>query len=242
MTFAEHEDPQVLVFPTVASLELTKQTTMATPKEAGDHNNNADPEKVVEFIGEVQTNVAKIAERETPAPQPPRGDGPTSRPQVWLLCPIWSRVCYTLITQISGNLIYAFSITSHSSQCQTQFFSIKKGTLIMLTEGMKNACLIIANVDLIKLNRTRWKRCTVCIGNRNEWRAIKSCFLLIGGDTRWCYLCQPRSSSEQKRCQSKTQEFFYLCKFKKDLFIILSYGNEFTGKLYDHLRVSSHMQ
>lgn len=31
----------------------------------------------------------------------------------------------------------------------------------MLIEGMKNARLIIANVDLIKLNRTRWKRCRV---------------------------------------------------------------------------------
>lgn len=79
MTFAEHEDPQVLVFPT---LELTKQTTMATPKEAGDHNNNTAPEKVVEFIGEVQTNQTKISELETPAPQPPRGDGPANRPQV----------------------------------------------------------------------------------------------------------------------------------------------------------------
>ncbi|XP_056886937.1 hematopoietic progenitor cell antigen CD34 isoform X2 [Takifugu flavidus] len=78
----EHEDPQVLVFPTVASLELTKQTTMATPKEAGDHNNNTAPEKVVEFIGEVQTNLAKISELETPAPLPPRGDGPANRPQV----------------------------------------------------------------------------------------------------------------------------------------------------------------
>lgn len=82
MTFAEHEDPQVLVFPTVASLELTKQTTMTAPKEAGDHNNNTAPEKGVEVIGEVQTNLAKISELDTPAPQPPRGDGPANRPQV----------------------------------------------------------------------------------------------------------------------------------------------------------------
>ncbi|TWW62322.1 hypothetical protein D4764_04G0009690 [Takifugu flavidus] len=54
---------------------------MATPKEAGDHNNNTAPEKVVEFIGEVQTNLAKISELETPAPLPPRGDGPANRPQ-----------------------------------------------------------------------------------------------------------------------------------------------------------------
>lgn len=77
MPFAEHEDPQVLVFPTVASLELTKQTTMAAPKEAEEQDNNAAPE-----IGEVQTNLAKISEPETPAPQPPRGDGPANRPQV----------------------------------------------------------------------------------------------------------------------------------------------------------------
>lgn len=70
MTFAEHDDPQVLVFPTVASLELTKQTTMATLKEAGDHNNA------------VQTNLAKISELETPVLQPSRGDGPANRPQV----------------------------------------------------------------------------------------------------------------------------------------------------------------
>lgn len=70
-----------MVFPTVASLELTTQTTVAS-KEPGDHDNNAAPEKVAEFMSETQTNVPKISEKETEAPEPPRGDGPANRPQV----------------------------------------------------------------------------------------------------------------------------------------------------------------
>lgn len=79
-----------MFFPTVASLELTKQTTAAAPKEAGDHNKNAAPEKVAEFIGEVQTNLPKILEPETLAPHSPRGDGPANRPQVCLRQPLRS--------------------------------------------------------------------------------------------------------------------------------------------------------
>lgn len=81
MTFAEQEDQQVLVFPTVASLEPTTQTTVA-PKEPGDHDNNAAPEKVAEFMSEAQTDVPNTSEAETGAPEPPRGDGPANRPQV----------------------------------------------------------------------------------------------------------------------------------------------------------------
>lgn len=81
ITFAEQEDQQVLVFPTLASGELTTQTTVA-PKESGDHDNNAARENITEFMSEAQTNLPKISEPETLAPQPPRGDGPANRPQV----------------------------------------------------------------------------------------------------------------------------------------------------------------
>lgn len=77
ITSAEEEDPQVLVFPTLESLEVTQQTTVAAPRESGDHDNKAAPEKAAEFTSEVQT-----MEPETLAPQPPRGDGPANRPQV----------------------------------------------------------------------------------------------------------------------------------------------------------------
>lgn len=81
MTFSEQEAEQALVFPTVASPEPATQTT-AAPKESGDHDNKASPEKVAEFMSEAQTNLPKLSGPETRAPQSPRGDGPANRPQV----------------------------------------------------------------------------------------------------------------------------------------------------------------
>lgn len=68
----------MLVFPTLASPELTTEA----PKESGERVNNAASEKVAEFTSEAQTNLPKMFEPETPAPRPPRGDGPANRPQV----------------------------------------------------------------------------------------------------------------------------------------------------------------
>lgn len=81
--FAEQEDPQVLVFPTIAPLELTTQATVA-PKESGDHGDHAALEKAAEFTSEAQTNLPNIPEAETLTPEPPRGDGPANRAQVGL--------------------------------------------------------------------------------------------------------------------------------------------------------------
>lgn len=78
---AEQENQQVLVFPTIASVELTTQATVA-PKESGDPDNSSAPEKVAESVSEAQTNLPKVSEAETTQPQPPRGDGPANRAQV----------------------------------------------------------------------------------------------------------------------------------------------------------------
>lgn len=89
----EPEDPQILVFPTIGSLEPTEQTTAAPATateeagEAGDRNDSspAAPEEAAdekaEFTVEVHTDIPKIVEPETPAPMPSRGDGPNSVPQ-----------------------------------------------------------------------------------------------------------------------------------------------------------------
>lgn len=82
------EDPQVVVFPSVGSLEPTEQTTAATATEeaaeAGDNKETAAPEEAAErtdFTVEVHTDVPVIVQPETPAPIPGRGDGPNNIPQ-----------------------------------------------------------------------------------------------------------------------------------------------------------------
>lgn len=61
----------------------TEQTTAAAaaPEETGPHEDTAAPEKTVEFKTEVHMDMPKV-EPETPAPAPPRGDGPNNKPQV----------------------------------------------------------------------------------------------------------------------------------------------------------------
>lgn len=78
---AVHEDPQVLVFPTLAFQDLTEQTTAAAaagPEETGVLGDGAAPEEA----SEERTTTPKVTEPETPAPLPPRGDGPANKPQV----------------------------------------------------------------------------------------------------------------------------------------------------------------
>ncbi|XP_076604292.1 hematopoietic progenitor cell antigen CD34 [Chaetodon auriga] len=82
------EDPQVIVFPSVGSLEPTEQTTAATAteeaEEAGDNKETAAPEGAAErsdFTVEVHTERPVIVQPQTPAPFPGRGDGPNNLPQ-----------------------------------------------------------------------------------------------------------------------------------------------------------------
>uniref|UniRef100_A0A8D3A382 Hematopoietic progenitor cell antigen CD34 n=1 Tax=Scophthalmus maximus TaxID=52904 RepID=A0A8D3A382_SCOMX len=86
----EPEDPQVMVLPTVGPLNPIEKTTgaMATD-EAGDAGNNevsspAAPEEAADegagYTVGVHTDKPKVAAAETPAPMPPRGDGPQNRP------------------------------------------------------------------------------------------------------------------------------------------------------------------
>ncbi|XP_008277556.1 hematopoietic progenitor cell antigen CD34 [Stegastes partitus] len=86
----ETEDPQgqILVLPTMESLEPTEQTTAAAAtKAAGDNDNDrpATPEEVgdegIEFTVNVLTENPEIVEPETPAPIPSRGDGPGDKKQ-----------------------------------------------------------------------------------------------------------------------------------------------------------------
>lgn len=84
----EPHDPQILVFPTAGPLEATEQTTATTPtatEKAGDEAGDETADKTADggtgFTVEVHTEIAKIAEPETPAPIPARGDGPNNIPQ-----------------------------------------------------------------------------------------------------------------------------------------------------------------
>ncbi|XP_037628325.1 hematopoietic progenitor cell antigen CD34 [Sebastes umbrosus] len=77
---AEPEDPQILVLPSPGPLEPTEQTTAA--EEATTPTATEEAADVVTGITvEVQT-VAIIAQPETPAPMPPRGDGPNNIPRL----------------------------------------------------------------------------------------------------------------------------------------------------------------
>ncbi|KAM9361332.1 uncharacterized protein ABDE67_022387 [Symphorus nematophorus] len=86
----EPEDPQVLVYPTVGTLEPTEQTTAPQStqeaEEAGDDKTTAAEEaaEATEFTVDVHTAENKIAEAETPAPIPARGDGPNNKPHLVL--------------------------------------------------------------------------------------------------------------------------------------------------------------
>lgn len=90
IAFLEPEDPQdqILVFPTMESLETTEQTTAATTTEqAGESEGSREAlqeeaDKGTEFTLEVHTDKPKIVEVKTPAPLPSRGDGPNNIPQV----------------------------------------------------------------------------------------------------------------------------------------------------------------
>nr|XP_046238833.1 hematopoietic progenitor cell antigen CD34 [Scatophagus argus] len=87
LTTKAQEDPQKVVFPTIGSLEPTEQTTAAAAtEEAGDQNDNVAPQeaaKEAEFTVEVHTDIPRREplESETPAPMPPRGDGPVNIPR-----------------------------------------------------------------------------------------------------------------------------------------------------------------
>lgn len=77
--------PQVAVFPTMPIKNTTEQTTAAAAaaaaagsEETGVPGDAAAPEDA----NEEQTTMPKVSEPETPAPQPPRGDGPANKPQV----------------------------------------------------------------------------------------------------------------------------------------------------------------
>lgn len=80
MACTEQSDPQVLVFPTAGSLG-PNLTTAAAHKDTqeGDSAGQAETD---ELPLEVQTNGPKVMQPETPAPEPPRGDGPENKPQV----------------------------------------------------------------------------------------------------------------------------------------------------------------
>jgi len=83
--FSESEDPQgqILLFPTMTSEEITEQTTAAmTTEETAEAEAEGNPpateeaaDKGTEFTVEVHTVKPKIAEPETHAPLPSRGDG-----------------------------------------------------------------------------------------------------------------------------------------------------------------------
>ncbi|XP_042352872.1 hematopoietic progenitor cell antigen CD34 [Plectropomus leopardus] len=82
----EPEDPQIQVFPSVGPLNPTEQSTAAPTTatatvDAGD-SNDSGPAAPEEFTVEVHTEAPKVAEPETPAPIPSRGDGPNNKPQV----------------------------------------------------------------------------------------------------------------------------------------------------------------
>ncbi|XP_068171446.1 hematopoietic progenitor cell antigen CD34 isoform X2 [Antennarius striatus] len=80
------EDQQVLVFPSVGTLE----PTAASQTEAGDQNDGVAPEKVADNTVKANTDVPKVIEAETPAPMPARGDGPNNKPK---LLPLDGVVC-----------------------------------------------------------------------------------------------------------------------------------------------------
>ncbi|KAM3620789.1 uncharacterized protein V6R79_001965 [Siganus canaliculatus] len=98
----EPEDPQVLVFPTVGPLEVTEEATEAVPaaeetgyEDAEEAEDTAAPEETAEeaqFTVEVHTEAPVIVQPETPAPLPPRGDGPDNTPK---LLPLDDVVCVT---------------------------------------------------------------------------------------------------------------------------------------------------
>ncbi|XP_071375217.1 hematopoietic progenitor cell antigen CD34 [Centroberyx affinis] len=89
----DQPEGQVLVFPTVDSVDPADQTTAApTPEEAGEAEEPEDdgptaPEEAGLF--EVQTLTLEpiiVVEPETQAPQPARGDGPAEIPKSDVMC------------------------------------------------------------------------------------------------------------------------------------------------------------
>lgn len=82
IVFAAHVDPQVVIYPTMPDQNQTKQTTAAAaaagPEETDVLGDSAAPENA----SEEQTTMPKVTQPETPAPVPPRGDGPANKPQV----------------------------------------------------------------------------------------------------------------------------------------------------------------
>ncbi|XP_070705131.1 hematopoietic progenitor cell antigen CD34 isoform X2 [Pempheris klunzingeri] len=82
---------QIVVLPTVGSLETTEQPTAATATEAAGQaeddqdSSPATPDQAAdeetEITAEIQTDVPKIEQPQTPAPIPARGDGPNNVPQ-----------------------------------------------------------------------------------------------------------------------------------------------------------------
>ncbi|KAM7422091.1 hypothetical protein PAMA_010255 [Pampus argenteus] len=83
-TEAPEAGDQILVFPTIKSLETTEQTTAAATTEEAEDSPAATQEaadKGTEFTLKVHTDNPKIVETETPAPVPSRGDGSINIPQ-----------------------------------------------------------------------------------------------------------------------------------------------------------------
>ncbi|CAN9511941.1 unnamed protein product [Ophioblennius macclurei] len=87
----ETEDPQaqILVFPTMESLESTDQATAVPAAEEAGHNEDSSPaaheeaaDEPTKFTFEVHTIIPIFDDAETIAPAPPRGDGPHIKPQV----------------------------------------------------------------------------------------------------------------------------------------------------------------
>lgn len=81
----EAEDPQgqIFVFPSMEAQEPTDQTT-AVPAAETSHDEDGNPaaHEPTKFTFEVQTMIPVFEDEKTPAPAPPRGDGPQNKPQV----------------------------------------------------------------------------------------------------------------------------------------------------------------
>lgn len=80
----EASQGQILVLPTMEFLDPTEQTT-ATAEATGEAGNSEDSSPAAEegtkVTVEIHTLMPKAEEPETPAPIPPRGDGPNNRPK-----------------------------------------------------------------------------------------------------------------------------------------------------------------
>lgn len=71
----------MLLYPTVRPLE-SNVTTAAPPKETQADGDSAGQVEAAKFMLEQNTDHTIVMQPETPAPLPPRGDGPGNRPQV----------------------------------------------------------------------------------------------------------------------------------------------------------------